>query len=152
MSKRGKKAKRANGKRAKRAKASSAPKRDPRVELRSAVRSAASASFCPHCHGPMHEGDSEEPLAALEPDAVVFFDRDVVEPGIVADLCGPRFRITNRQLLAHFGSPAGTRYVVFTFNKEAKSWKSIIDTDVSKEYPIASRHMRHAHGVVDNDL
>jgi hypothetical protein len=99
----------------------------------------------------MHEGNSEEPLAALEPDAVVFFDRDVAEPGIVADLCGPRFRITNSQLLAHFGSPAGKRYVVFCFNKEAKGWKLLVDTDVSKEYPVSSSHMRRAHGVVEDE-
>ena len=87
---------------------------------------ALQCSFC----GGVHEGVPalEKSLAELDPDAAVFFDRDVVEPGLVANLCGPRFRLTNRTLLAHFGSPAGACYVVFRFDAMYKKWTVMIDT------------------------
>ena len=91
---------------------------------------ALQCSFC----GGVHEGVPalEKSLAELDPDAAVFFDRDVVEPGLVANLCGPRFRLTNRTLLAHFGSPASERYVVFNFAPNAKRWVAMIDTKPPK--------------------
>ena len=98
---------------------------DNRIDPTKSV--ALQCSFC----GGVHEGVPalEKSLAELDPDAAVFFDRDVVEPGLVcANLCGPRFRLTNRTLLAHFGSPAGACYVVFRFDAMDKKWTVIIDT------------------------
>jgi hypothetical protein len=96
---------------------------------------------CPHCPEGSHEGDPalEQTLAELTPDALVFFDRDVVVPGVAADLCGPRFRFTNGHLCAHFGSPRrlydrrGSHYVVFYFDPAAKSWSLVTDTRAAEQ-------------------
>ena len=94
---------------------------------------------CPHCGELAHEGYTfvsgvrvatpQELIASIDPEACVYFDRDVCLPGAVADLCGPRLRTTAGQgLLAHFGSPAGDRYVVFNWRPKDARWKCVIDT------------------------
>jgi hypothetical protein len=96
---------------------------------------------CPHCPEGSHEGDPafEKTLAELDSDAMVFFDRDIGETGIAVDLCGPRFRLTNGHLFAHFGSPRrlydrqGSHYVVFCFDPAVKCWKLVTDTRVAEQ-------------------
>ena len=78
------------------------------------------------CGNP-HVGDSEESfasLAALDPEAAVFYDRDIVGVANVDGLCGPRFRKNSAGLYAHYGSPSGARYVVYEWKKTC--WKLII--------------------------
>jgi len=84
-------------------------------------------SLCVMCGAPAHVGHSEESfvsLAALDPEAAVFYDRDLATLADVAGLCGPRFRQTPGQgLFAHYGSPQGERYVVYHWETEAKRWR-----------------------------
>lgn len=82
---------------------------------------------CPSCHGPAHEGTSEESLIALNPEAAVFYDRDVADTDLVAGLCGPRFRLSGGRLHAHYGWP-GSIYKAFEWSPTTQSWALIIDT------------------------
>lgn len=82
---------------------------------------------CHNCGGE-HTGDSEESLMALDPEAAVFYDRDVADTNLIAGLCGPRFRMSGRRLHAHYGTPART-YKVFEWSDTKKSWTMIIDAE-----------------------
>lgn len=76
-------------------------------------------------------GDSEETLAALaalDPEAAVFYDRDLAEALDLRDLCGPRFRSNGAGLHAHYGNPAGARYVVYKWKVEPQLWEKILDS------------------------
>jgi len=86
---------------------------------------------CPFCRGPVHQGDSEESfasLASLDPEAAVFYDRDLADVNIIGGLCGPRFRQNSIGLHAHYGNPAGAGYVVYKWQADQKLWKKIIDS------------------------
>ncbi len=86
------------------------------------------------CHEP-HEGDSEESfesLAVLDPEAAVYYDRDVVGVANIRGLCGPRFRQNGFGLYAHYGSPGGRCYVVYQWKLEALRWELIIDAAVDR--------------------
>lgn len=96
-------------------------------------RPKAAVALCPICHCPAHVGDSEEALSTLDPEAAVFYDRDVAEVDCVRGLCGPRFRLNTSGLHAHYGSPAGKRYVVFFWEPTVSLWKLIIDTALSEK-------------------
>lgn len=95
----------------------------PRVD----PRDAAGRPICPSCLGPAHVGDSEEPLIKLDPEAAVFYDRDVAETERVIGLCGPRFRLSGGRLHAHYGRPFGARYTVFAWSPVKKSWEIVIE-------------------------
>lgn len=89
-----------------------------------------SARTCPLCHESAHLGDSEESfttLAALNPEAAVFYDRDLAESADASGLCGPRFRQNSGGLHAHYGNPAGARYIVYKWQAEPKLWEKILD-------------------------
>jgi hypothetical protein len=92
------------------------------------------------CHEP-HEGDSEESFASLEildPEAVVYYDRDVVGASNVNGLCGPRFRQNGFGLYAHYGSPGGESYVVYQWKLDAKRWELIIEVLPDREESVAA--------------
>jgi hypothetical protein len=92
---------------------------------------AVQVNLCPLCQEPAHQGDSEETfdsLVALNPEAAVFFDRDLAEAATVTGLCGPRFRQNSAGLYAHYGSPRGARYVVYQWQPEPQLWKICVDT------------------------
>jgi hypothetical protein len=95
------------------------------------------SSNCIYC-GALHQGDSEESLATLDPEAAVYFDRDLADQQHVIGLCGPRFRISSLiGLHAHYGSAASgrDRYVVFHWDAEALRWDQVIPplrTDVAR--------------------
>ena len=85
--------------------------------------------ICSTCHE-THEGNSEESfdsLAGLDPEAVVYYDRDVVGSTNVNGLCGPRFRQNSVGLYAHYGSPGGANYVVYQWKLDDKRWVMIIE-------------------------
>jgi hypothetical protein len=87
------------------------------------------------CHEP-HEGDSEESfesLAVLDPEAAVYYDRDVVGLANINALCGPRFRNNGHGLYAHYGSPGGASYVVYQWRLDEKCWKLIIASIPDRE-------------------
>ena len=91
------------------------------------------------CHEP-HEGDSEESfdsLAVLDPEAVVYYDRDVVGSTNVNGLCGPRFRQNGVGLYAHYGSPGGASYVVYQWKLYEKCWETIIEVIPDREKSVA---------------
>lgn len=115
-------------------------------------------SLCLMCGAPAHVGDSEESfvsLAALDPEAAVFYDRDLATSDAVVGLCGPRFRQTRGQgLFAHYGSPQGARYVVYHWDPESKSWKSFgemrqgsVIRDGTRCVPMADVQRRAVSGV-----
>lgn len=82
------------------------------------------------CNEP-HEGASEETfasLAVLDPEAAVYYDRDVVGAANIDGLCGPRFRDNGFGLYAHYGSPGGRLYVVYQWRPDDKRWKLIIES------------------------
>ena len=85
---------------------------------------------CALCGDSAHQGDSEESLeslAALNPEAAVFFDRDLADLADVAGLCGPRFRQSAVGLCANYGSPAGRRYVVYRWDTDDQHWVQYVD-------------------------
>lgn len=95
---------------------------------------------CSMCHEP-HEGDSEESfdsLAVLDPEAVVYYDRDVVGLANVDGLCGPRFRQNVSGLYAHYVSPGGARYVVYQWKLDDKRWEMIIEVLPDREKRVAA--------------
>lgn len=96
-------------------------------------------NICALCQEP-HEGNSEESftsLAVLDPEAAVFYDRDVVSASNVTGLCGPRFRNNGFGLYAHYGSPGGPSYVVYQWNPGDNGWRLIIES-VRNEGPLAA--------------
>lgn len=74
-------------------------------------------------------GNQEETLTSLDPDALVFYDRDVGPESRVAGLCGPRFRpvdesFPDRGLRAHFGFPYAGKdgYAVYRWVPRHSRW------------------------------
>lgn len=96
-----------------------APTATPPFESRPSTR-------CRNCGAHSHEGNSEESLVDLDPEAAVFYDRDVADTDLVVGLCGPRFRISGGRLHAHYGWPGGI-YKVFEWGHGKQSWGLIVD-------------------------
>ena len=108
-------------------KALNKPSKKTSTETSKKRSSTTKKSICLMCGvSPAHVGDSEESfisLATLDPEAAVFYDRDLATSADVAGLCGPRFRKTLGQgLFAHYGAPQGARYVVYHWKPESKHW------------------------------
>ena len=97
-------------------------------------------TICSMC-GESHVGDSEESLASLavlDPEAAVYYGRDVVGAINVVGRCGPRFRQNSSGLFAHYGAPAGRFYVVYQWKLDEKRWEAIIDVQLDRDRRIVA--------------
>jgi hypothetical protein len=84
-------------------------------------RKLQSAPVCSACGRP-HQASIEADIATIDPEAAVYFDRDVAADPSLVDLCGPRFRPSYIiGLHAHYGYP-GQRYVVYRWDAGRKLW------------------------------
>lgn len=96
------------------------------------VRKLNATPVCTHC-GRKHQGTAEEGLTSIDPEAAVYFDRDVANDPQIVDLCGPRFRDSSIiGLHAHYGFP-NLRYVVYRWHRHEKLWMREIPTFTKAE-------------------